>query len=82
MKRCNKFMAVVAVILAFALTFTSVSVPEAATTSVKSIMVKDVITVTVGQPVTGVKLSKTSLTAKVYDRTVSITEGKGVRYRS
>ena len=45
-------------------------------------MVKDVITVTVGQPVTGVKLSKTSLTAKVYDRTVSITEGKGVRYRS
>ena len=25
MKRCNKFMAVVAVILAFALTFTSVS---------------------------------------------------------
>lgn len=83
MKRCNKFMAVVAVILAFALTFTSVSVPaEAATTSVKSIMVKDVITVTVGQPVTGVKLSKTSLTAKVYDRTVGITEGKGVRYRS
>lgn len=55
-------MAFVAVLLAFALTFTSVSVPaEAATTSVKSITVKKVITVTVGQPVTGVKLSKTSL---------------------
>ena len=39
MKRCNKFMAVVAVILAFALTFMSVSMPaEAATTSVKSII--------------------------------------------
>lgn len=84
MKRSNRFMAVIAVILAFALTFTGVSIPvnAAATSTVKSIMVKDVITVTVGQPVTGVKLSKTSLTAKVYDRTVSITEGKGVRYRS
>ena len=38
-------MAFVAVLLAFALTFTSVSVPaEAATTSVKSITVKKVIT--------------------------------------
>ena len=28
------------------------------------------------------RLITTSMTAKVYDRTVSITEGKGVRYRS
>ncbi len=42
MKRYRKIMAFVAVLLAFALTFTSVSVPaEAATTSVKSITVKN-----------------------------------------
>ncbi len=46
MKKCNKFMAVVAVILAFALTFTSVSVPANAaaaknTKTVKSITVKN-----------------------------------------
>ena len=42
MKRYRKIMAFVAMLLAFALTFTSVSVPaEAATTSVKSITVKN-----------------------------------------
>ena len=39
MKRSNRFMAVIAVILAFALTFTGVSIPvnAAATSTVKSI---------------------------------------------
>ena len=38
MKRSNRFMAVIAVILAFALTFTGVSIPvnAAATSTVKS----------------------------------------------
>lgn len=42
MKRSNRFMAVIAVILAFALTFTGVSIPAnaAATSTVKSITVK------------------------------------------
>ena len=39
MKRSNRFMAVIAVILAFALTFTGVSIPvnASATSTVKSI---------------------------------------------
>lgn len=43
MKRSNRFMAVIAVILAFALTFTGVSIPAnaAATSTVKSITVKN-----------------------------------------
>ena len=43
MKRSNRFMAVIAVILAFALTFTGVSIPAnaAATSTVKSIAVKN-----------------------------------------
>ena len=43
MKRSNRFMAVVAVILVFALTFTGVSIPvnAAATSTVKSITVKN-----------------------------------------
>lgn len=43
MKKGNRFMAVIAVILAFALTFTGVSIPAnaAATSTVKSITVKN-----------------------------------------